>query len=405
MKGFVLFIAVVYTSVLGAMQVPGELLVKLKNNRHVTAVLQTLSGNELGKLSLSQKIGEKTYLLNFSADVGEVAASAWLRAHSSAVEWAHPNYLIQNFAKQSRSNDPLYKELWNLKRIDMEKAWGLGKGSKKIVVANIDTGIDYLHEDLRDNLWQNPDPNAADKFGYDFAQNDPDPMDVNEHGTHTAGIIGATGNNGKGIVGVSQQISILTVKFIHGTFGSTAAAIQSIDYAIKHGARIINASWGGYSEEEAENQGLIEAIERAEKANILFVAASGNDGGDNDKRPMFPAGLNNPNIISVASVNERGKKSFFSNYGLTTVDLGAPGGGVLSTAMNNRYKKFAGTSMAAPHVSGLAALMLSVNPQLTYQQLKDILMRTVDPMTTLQGKCVTGGEINAFRAVQEAVKL
>lgn len=410
MKTVLLLSVLLITGMVGANQIQNELLVKLKKGRSAVSLLSAQVQSKLGVFSFRQKIGKQLFLVHYSSSVGEEEAGRWLIRNTKDVEWAHPNYKLELFSQKNSTpsvkvNDPLYTDLWNLKRLNIEEAWKLTKGSKKIIVANIDTGIDYRHEDLIANLWMNPDPSAKDKHGFDYAQNDSDPMDINEHGTHTAGIIGATGNNAKGIVGVNQQVSILTVKFIHGTFGTTAAAIQSIDYAIKHGARIINASWGGYSEDETENEGLFEAIERAEKANILFVAASGNDGGDNDLRPMFPAGLANPNILAVASVNDRGKKSFFSNYGATTVDLGAPGGGVLSTAIGNRYKKFAGTSMAAPHVSGLAALMLSLKPSLSYKQLKEILMKTIVPMPTLNNKCVTGGEINALNALKEVSKL
>jgi subtilisin family serine protease len=302
-------------------------------------------------------------------------------------------------------SDPLMKEVWGLAKIQVDKIWNSQVGSEKIIVADIDTGVDYNHPDLINNIWRNPKPTMNDVVGYDFANNDPLPFDDFGHGTHTAGTIGATGKNGIGIVGVNHRVSIMILKFLGGPQGqgTTSDAVKSIDYAVKNGARVINASWGGYVKaDEPENQALIESIERAEKANVLFVAAAGNDGRDIEVDLMLPGGIENPAVLTVASTNSRDVRSFFSNYSQKKVHVGAPGSDIFSTVPGNAYKKYSGTSMATPHVAGLAALLLAERPELSAADVKEIIESTVDPIETLKGKIKTGGRINARAAMERA---
>lgn len=312
----------------------------------------------------------------------------------------------------SRGVDPRMGELYGMTKIDAPRAWEIEQGSKEIVVAVIDTGVDYNHPDLAYNIWRNPnaetyaatgiDPTGADItgdiVGWDFIHNDNLPFDDQMHGSHCAGTIGGVGNNGVGVSGVAQRVSIMAVKFLSSQgSGTTADAIKAIDYAISRGAKILSNSWGGPGDED--NQALEDAVVRAQQAGVLFVAAAGNDGTDNDSRPMYPAAYPQDNVIAVAATNEQDSRAFFSNYGVETVDVGAPGSGILSTTPNGNYQKLSGTSMAAPHVSGAAALLWAHFPEATYTEIKERLLRFGDPIPSLQGKTVTGMRINVYKAL------
>jgi subtilisin family serine protease len=301
--------------------------------------------------------------------------------------------------------DPNMGQSWGLAKSKATEAWAVTKGTKDIIVADIDTGIDYNHEDLAFNIWRNPNPTNGDTVGYDFVHNDGLPWDDNEHGTHTAGTIGAVGGNGIGTSGVAQRVSLMGLKFLSGQgSGTTADAIRAIDYAIEHGARVLSNSWGGASEGEQENKVLYDAIERAKAKDVLFIAAAGNDGQDNDNpaNASYPAAFDNDNLISVAATDESDTMAFFSNYGKKTTHLAAPGVNVYSTTPGNKYAAHSGTSMACPHVAGAAAMVLSVNPKLTYKDVKAILLKSVDPLVSLNNKTVTGGRLNVMKAVSTA---
>jgi subtilisin family serine protease/surface antigen len=319
------------------------------------------------------------------------------------------------------SRDPMANSLWGLHNtgqtggladadIDLPEAWRTQTGSKAVIVAVIDTGGDYRHPDLAANTWRNQreifgngiddDRNGFvdDIHGYDFVNRDGDPMDDQGHGTHVAGTIGAVGNNNLGVVGVNQNVSLMHLKFLNSQgIGSTLDAVRAVDYATRMGADVINASFGGgpYS------QAMFDAISRANNAGVLFVAAAGNESNNNDLRPSFPADYNLPNVISVAATDHRDRLAGFSNFGRNSVDIGAPGVNILSTLPGNRYGSFDGTSMAAPHVAGAAALLLAENSNQTPSQLKNLLMRTADPIASLQGKTVTGGRLNVNRALSQ----
>jgi subtilisin family serine protease len=296
--------------------------------------------------------------------------------------------------------DPDLKNTYGITKIGSEEAWKLHRGEKNIIVADIDTGIDYNHDDLAFNVWRNPNPsNKNDIVGFDFVHNDGLPYDDNEHGTHTAGTIGATGGNGIGISGVAQKTSIMAVKFLSGEgSGTTADAIRAIDYAVEHGAKVLSNSWGGQG--DPDNQALKDSIERAKAKDVLFIAAAGNEGTDNDgSNPAYPAAFDSDNLIAVAATDEKDTLTYFSNYGKKTTHLAAPGSRIYSTIPGNKYRKLSGTSMACPHVAGAAALLWSKHPDWNYKKVKEVLLKTVDSISSLSEKTVSGGRLNIFKAL------
>ena len=309
--------------------------------------------------------------------------------------------------------DPDLDKAWGILKVQADKAWATERGSKNILVAVIDTGIDYNHPDLAFNVWRNPnagrtlatgvnnagDSISGDVVGWDFVHNDNLPFDDNQHGTHCAGAIGAVGGNGIGISGVSQRVSIMGVKFLSGEgSGDSASAIRGIDYAVSRGAKILSNSWGGKGE-DGNNQALKEAIARAGKAGVLFIAAAGNDGTDNDSEPTFPAAYNLDNMVTVAATTESDGIAYFSNKGEKSVHVGAPGTNIYSTTPNNSYKKLSGTSMACPHVAGAAALIWAHYPNANYKEIKQRLMQFGDDLSALKGVTVSGKRINVFQSV------
>ena len=326
-------------------------------------------------------------------------------------------------AKNPRPNDPLFNEQWSLKNtgqgggtagadICATRAWAKTTGSRKVIVAVLDTGVDYRHRDLKGNMWQRPASLAPyedehlgtidDRFGFDAADGDGDPMDDNGHGTHCAGIVGAEGGNSEGITGVNWQVEIMPLKFLgRNGSGSLKDAIEAIDYVIARkragvNVRVISASWGSTFYSRA----LEDAIRRAGDAGVLFIAAAGNSRTNNDRRQHYPSGYQLPNVVAVAALDRRDALASFSNFGPKTVHLAAPGAEILSTWPNNQYEEHSGTSMATPEVSGVAALVLAANPDMTMAQLRERLLSSVDKLPALAGKVSTGGRLNAARAVR-----
>lgn len=326
-------------------------------------------------------------------------------------------------------NDPSFSNLWGLHNtgqsgglsdadIDAPEAWNINTGDPSLVVGIIDTGIDYTHPDLAANVWINPgeiannniddDGNGYidDIHGINTISNDGDPMDDHNHGTHVAGTIGAVGDNGVGVTGVNWQVSLMGLKFLDANgSGWTSNAIEALEYTImmksEYGINVLltNNSWGGGGYSLA----LYDAIEASRNAGILFVAAAGNDTNNNDVSSFYPASYNLDNVIAVASTTRNDVLSYFSNYGATSVDLAAPGSSILSTIPGNNYSYYSGTSMAAPHVSGAAALLWAVQPGYNYAEIKDTLMRTVDPLDVLIGKVVSDGRLNLYNALIDVV--
>ena len=278
----------------------------------------------------------------------------------------------------------------------------------------IDTGVEYTHEDLRNNAWVNPNEIGGDGldndgngyvddvYGWDFFAGDSDPMDEEGHGTHVAGTICAEGNNSIGVAGVAWNCNIMALRFLGPDGGYTSDAISALEYAVAQGVNISNNSWGG----GGYSQGLYDAIQAAGGHGHLFVAAAGNGGGDGigddtDSTPHYPSSYNLDNVISVAATDNRDQLAGFSNYGVNSVDLGAPGVDIASTMLASYYWN-SGTSMAAPHVAGVAALILSNHSNWGYVEVKDRIMHSTRAIAALAGKTVTGGIINAHNALLES---
>jgi len=319
-------------------------------------------------------------------------------------------------------NDPMFNEQWALNNsgqnggktnadIAALKAWLKTQGSEKIVVGVLDTGVDYTHLDLVSNIWFRPDNvpqyrddelgTFNDERGFDAADNQSDPMDDNGHGTHCAGIIGAEGDNDEGVAGINWKVQIMPLKFLgKGGFGTTKDAIESINYAIdrkRNGVniRVISASWGS----TAYSKALEDTIRAAGEEGILFVAAAGNNGSSNDRTPHYPSNYDLPNVISVAALDRNDQLASFSNFGVKTVHIAAPGKEILSTWLGGDYREASGTSMATPYVSGVAALILASEPNLSVEKLRERLLKSVDKLDSLNGKIQSGGRLNAAKAL------
>jgi subtilisin family serine protease len=351
------------------------------------------------------------------------------------VEYVEPNYSISlepepqgavppAYLNPSASgpNDPMFGEQWSLDNsgqrggsatadISALAAWEKTRGTDKVVVAVIDSGVDYTHPDLIKNMWVRPPGMARysdaqlgtidDAHGFNAVDNTGDPMDDNGHGTHCAGIIGAEGDNNEGIAGINWKLEIMPLKFIDASgSGTTKDAIKAINYVIDRkragvNVRVINASWGS----TAKSKALEDAIREAGEEGILFIAAAGNSSADSDRSPHYPAGYNLPNVISVAALNRKDELASFSNYGAKSVHIAAPGSEILSTWLGGTFEEHSGTSMATPEVVGVAALVLSVEPKISVKDLRQRLLDSVDPLPGLKGKVSSGGRLNAARAV------
>jgi subtilisin family serine protease len=349
-----------------------------------------------------------------------------------AVAYAEPNWVYTHTAA---STDPYYTNgsLWgmygpstspaNAYGSNAAAAWAAGNtGSSSVYVGVIDEGIQYTHPDLAGQVG-NPletangvddDGNGYvdDVYGWDFANNDNTIYDggtkgsLDDHGTHVSGTIGAKAN-GAGVVGVNWNVKLISGKFLGRNGGTSANAIKAIDYfnGLKaRGVNIValNNSWGG----GGFSQALMDAIGRADNANILFVAAAGNGGSDgvgdnNDVTPHYPSTYSNPNIVAVAAITSTGGRASFSNYGATTVDIGAPGAGIWSTTAANTYESYSGTSMATPHVTGAAALYASAHPGATAAAIKNALLSSAVPTASMSGVTTTGGRLDAFAALSK----
>jgi len=372
---------------------------------------------------------------------------------SADVEYAEPNFLIDPTGNPTGTpNDDYFDRLWGLHNIgqpiggqagtsdadvDALEAWNTSTNASTkqrddqnatgAVVAVIDEGVDIDHPDLDENIWTNPDEVPGngrdddsngyvdDVHGYDFANDDASVYDPNpangrgdEHGTHVAGTIAAEGNNRTGVIGVSPQARIMVLKVLNPNGGTTLDAVEAINYAVRNGVKISNNSWGYVG---PPSRSLQRAIGRANTAGHLFVAAAGNGGADgvgdnndaNSSNTNYPSSYPNTNIIAVAATDNRDTRASFSNYGANTVDLAAPGVDIMSTLPNTctwcSYWYYTGTSMATPHVTGVAALLKSQNPNLGDTGIKSRILNSVDKKSGLSGKVLTGGRLNVAKAL------
>ncbi len=374
-----------------------------------------------------QPVG-RTGIIRVLSRTRSAAALLAALAKRPDIAFVEPNYIVRALSEPS---DPHFPKLWGLKNTgqpingiagtigaDMRaaEAWDLAIGSAANVVAVVDTGIDYTHSDLGQNIWSAPAPFTvnirgvaitcqAGTHGFNAIAHTCDPMDDHNHGTHVAGTIGAVGNNGAGVIGVNWITSLMGIKFLDATgSGTVADAIDAIDFALQvkqifagsGGAniRILSNSWGGGD----FSQALLDQINAAADEEMLFVAAAGNNGLPNDIIPLYPASYAAPSIIAVAATNNTDGRAFFSNYGRNTVHLGAPGVDIFSTLRGGGYGFQSGTSMATPHVSGAAALTLS-NCPLNTSNLKTALVDSVDPVASMATTTISGGRLNVRRAL------
>jgi subtilisin family serine protease len=364
----------------------------------------------------AEALGNGLYRLSLKPSVSVDQAISALERKSS-VALVQPDYRVQISALP---NDSSLGSLWGLHNtgqnggvadadIDAPEAWNTNTGTRRTVVAVIDTGVDYRHPDLAANMWRNSDEIPGngkdddrngykdDVYGYDFANGDSNPMDDNGHGTHVAGTIGAVGNNGIGVAGVNWNTRIMALKFLDSSgSGYLSNAVKAINFAVANGANVINASFGG----GGYNSAMATAISNARSRGVIVVAAAGNDGTNNDTNAVYPANYSGDNLIAVAATDRSDRLASFSNYGRTTVDIAAPGVGIYSTLPNGRYGTYSGTSMATPHVAGAIALVWDAHPTWTYRQVIDAVLGSTDSLSSLTNR-VAHGRLNVARAIAD----
>jgi subtilisin family serine protease len=402
--------------------VPGEILIGFKAAVSASAQDSILAAaGARGKARFTAIHGALV-----SVAPGSTAQTIQALKRDPRVAYAEPNFVLH--AADVTPNDPFFTRLWSLKNvgqtvnytagtpdadIDAPEAWSVSTGSPDVVVAVIDTGVDATHPDLSQNMWVNDSEDCSgcrtngldddnngyvdDWRGWDFANGDNNPADDNGHGTHVAGTVAASGNNGFGVAGVTWSSRIMPLKFLGADgSGTTADAISAILYARAKGVPILNNSWGGGD----FSQALLDAIEQTDASGELFVAAAGNDFTNTDLEPFYPAGYDVPNVLVVGASDQFDRKAWFSNYGTRTVDLSVPGTNVYSTWTGATYRFADGTSMATPQVAGAAALARAVFPNASGLGLKAHLLRTVDPIAALSGASRTAGRLNVDHAVR-----
>lgn len=432
----------------GAEFVPGELLVRFRPG---TAGARNKSRTSLS-ISASTGRNLRVEVNHFGGSdlvdglrLARVAPDDTLEAIKALRARADVAYAEPNFIRHADvvPNDPQYSQLWGLKNpglgldgSSVESAWNTTTGNHNVVVGVIDSGIDILHRDLKDNIFINageiPNNNVDDDNngyiddvnGWDFVNHDRtvfDNADDDVHGTHVAGTIGARGNNGIGVVGVNWDVQLMPLKAI-GPLGTTDSILMeaySYARAMKQrgvNLRVLNNSYGG----QRFSQSLLDAIKQLSDAGILFVAAAGNDSLNNDVIPHFPATYDLPNVISVAASTDFGELAFFTNRGPQTVHIAAPGQSILSTTPRgytgpgriialdepdgSTYSNFSGTSMACPHVAGTAALAIAANPNISFEKLRGSILSGVDNTNVFLGNVITAGRLNANKALQAALE-
>ena len=409
---------------LGWEHVPGQLIVKFKSG--LGDQRSFIAG--AGATSLHTFSSSGAQLLQFARGIkeGDLKSIAAGLASDPRVQYVEANTILHT--NEVKPNDPKFKDLYALKNtgqgggiagadIHATEAWDVSTGSRRVVVGIIDTGVDYTHPDIMPNLWTNPGESGLDAAGHDkksngidddhngfvddwrgwnFVNNTNNAADDNEHGTHVAGTIGAKGNDGIGVVGVNWDVSLVALKFLDASgSGSLADATRAIDYAGTLGLTLTSNSWGGGGYSET----MKAAIESNKTKGVLFIAAAGNDGVDNDHSPHYPASYALDNVISVAATDNRDELANFSCYGKTSVHLGAPGVNIISSVPGGGYAALSGTSMATPHVAGAAALIKAVYPAATAADIKARLVNSVDPIDALEDKAISGGRLNLASAI------
>lgn len=388
-------------------QVPGQFIIKTAPGVEASSLRVGVAGAEV--VEVFSQIGA----VLVEVDEGGGAALRSAMGAADGVAYIEPVYKVYALATP---NDPSAGQQWGWDKINAPAAWDVRTDGSSVLVGVIDTGVDYRHPDLAANMWTNPGEIAGngvdddgngivdDVFGANFHGSRPtgDPMDGNRHGTHVAGTIGAVSDNALGVAGVNWTAQIMAIKFLGDDgSGTSAGAIRAIEYGVKMGAKVLNNSWGG----GGRSQAVQDAIEFAHRNGVLFVAAAGNGGRDgigdnNDAQPHFPSNYDVDNVLSVAATDERDGLARFSNFGVKTVDMGAPGVNILSSIPGGGQASFNGTSMATPHVAGAAALVWAENPSMSHLDVKKHLMDTAQPIAALRGKAVTGARLDLGAAMK-----
>lgn len=407
--------------------VPGELIVKFKDGMKMTSAKQTLVA--FGATKKTEFRSRGAMVIRFAKNLNGddlLAVAKQLNARPD-VEYVEANTILRVNARYP--NDPSFSKQYGMNNIggtsgtldadiDAPEAWDITTGSKNVVVGIIDTGVDYTHPDIAPNYWSNPgetglDANGLDKRtngidddangyiddfrGWDFANNDNDPIDDHDHGTHCAGVIGARGNDGVGVTGVNWDVSMVGIKFLTGSgSGTLEDAVKAIEYGTTLGLTLTSNSWGGGGYSET----MFAAIQAANEKNVLFIAAAGNDGRDNDSSPSYPASYLVENVISVAASDFNDTKASFSNWGKQSVHVAAPGVDIFSTTKSGRYVAMSGTSMATPHVAGLAALIKAAYPSILGRDIKNRIFNSVDRIAGWETLTASGGRVNALSALE-----
>ncbi len=400
--------------------VPGEILVKFNTSLPGRQRDDVLRGTAGARVRRFEALGID--LVQLPPGQPLRAALQSYRAQRG-VELVEPNYVRHEIQMPSPPNDPFWTSgsLWNLQKIRVQPVWtNLTPGDGSVVVASLDTGVNYAHPDLAANMWRNVmeipgngidddnDGYVDDVFGINALAHSGDPMDDQGHGTHTAGTIAAVGNNDLGVVGVSWNTKVLACKFLDASgAGSDAGAIECFNYLLMlrnrgENIRVTSNSWGQSRGSGAPSAILRAAIDAAGDEGVLNVFGAGNAGTSDDVWAFDPASYPSPSIVSVASSSPNDGRSPFTNYGGTSVDLAAPGENVLSTWLGDGYQAMSGTSVATPHVAGVAALVAQMNPNLSVADVKSILLDTVDHLPAWSGMVRSGGRLNASRAANAA---
>lgn len=393
---------------------PGSVLVRFSTPRAATAVpagsveaaASLLGGEEVQRWTLVPGLVQLT-VTSMSVEDAITVLSAM-----PGVEFAEPDYFVHTMVTP---NDPQYGSLWGMNNagnqnfdIDGPQGWDIFTGNPNFVIGVIDTGVTMNHPDLAANIWVNPGEIAGngidddgngkidDVNGWDFVNNDNNPTDDNGHGTHCSGTIAGVGNNGVGVTGVVWRGKIAGLKFLNsGGSGSISAALSALQYCTGKQIKVSNNSWGG----GGFSQAFQNALTASAAVGHVFCAAAGNGGYNNDQTPSYPASYPNDNVIAVAAIQSNGALASFSQYGLTSVDLGGPGVNITSCWLNGGYNTISGTSMATPHVTGVVAAVYGQNPSWTYTQVRNRILSTTRPIASLNGRCVTGGLVNLRSAL------
>lgn len=426
--------------------VPGEILVSFRSHdslldsraRVAQSLIQVLGSDAVRSVTALQMDASIAKVVLKDSTKTRAAISQLTSSLASEVKYAEPNFIyhadvIAGSFEAALPNDPKFNDQWDMKNtgqidkpgtgqagtegrdINIVPLWNEGvTGERKLLVAVIDTGIDYTHPDLAANIFKNEkeipengiddDENGVidDVYGANFETGAGvgNGLDDNNHGSHCAGTIGAVGNDSNGISGVNWIVSMIPAKFLSAAgSGTLEGAVNAIKYGTKMGAKVSSNSWGGGSFSET----LRDAIQEAGDSGSLFIAAAGNDSVDNDADPHYPSNYELSNVIAVAATDNRDALASFSNYGKNTVHVSAPGKNILSTVKGGDYAIYSGTSMAAPHVSGIAALIWGANPSWTAAEVKERLITTSTPVAALKKKSVSRGRVNAYNAFHKIV--